>query len=274
MLCRGRNSTCRKSGSVPVYLNVYDLSSVNGCAYWLGLGVYHSGVQVHGVEFAFGFHKQSTTGIFEGEPKQCDGFTFRKQIPIGWTEMSLKEVRGFMEELARDYTGNSYNLITRNCNHFCIDACIRLTGNPIPNWINRLAKIGLFCNCLIPASISSCKVGIEDETACMKEEMEENLRSGSSRSDSSEKSTSAATPVGLTRSFGTRSFVPSFSPFFSSIRLYEFLGFTSSDRYTVLDSPSIHRRVADGTGVFVRRLSSLFPSFAVRWSTKISHMSS
>ncbi|KAI3806918.1 hypothetical protein L1987_22836 [Smallanthus sonchifolius] len=197
MLCRGRNSTCRKSGSVPVYHNVYDLSSVNGCAYWLGLGVYHSGVQVHGVEFAFGFHKQSTTGIFEGEPKQCEGFTFRKQIPIGWMEMSLKEVRGFMEELARDYTGNSYNLITRNCNHFCIDACIRLTRNPIPNWINRLAKI----------------VGIEYDNACNKEEMEENPRSGSSRSDSSsgsspasEKSALASTPVGLTRSFGTRSF--------------------------------------------------------------------
>ncbi|KAJ0603573.1 putative PPPDE peptidase domain-containing protein [Helianthus annuus] len=47
MLCRGRTSTstCRISGSVPVYLNVYDLSSMNGCAYWLGLGVYHSGVQ-------------------------------------------------------------------------------------------------------------------------------------------------------------------------------------------------------------------------------------
>ncbi|KAJ0603574.1 putative PPPDE peptidase domain-containing protein [Helianthus annuus] len=99
-------------------------------------------MNVHGVEFAFGFHKQSTTGIFEGEPKQCEGFTFREQILIGWTEMSLKEIRTFMEELARDYKGNSYNLITRNCNHFCIDACIRLTGNPIPSWINRLAKIG------------------------------------------------------------------------------------------------------------------------------------
>lgn len=28
-----------------MYLNVYDLTSMNGYAYWLGLGVYHSGVQ-------------------------------------------------------------------------------------------------------------------------------------------------------------------------------------------------------------------------------------
>lgn len=56
--------------------------------------------------------------------------------------MSLREIRGFMKELAQDYKGISYNLITRNCNHFCNDACLRLTGNPIPSWINRLARFG------------------------------------------------------------------------------------------------------------------------------------
>jgi hypothetical protein len=35
----------KKPGTVPVYLNVYDLTPINGYAYWLGLGVYHSGVQ-------------------------------------------------------------------------------------------------------------------------------------------------------------------------------------------------------------------------------------
>ncbi|KAI3802615.1 hypothetical protein L1987_30755 [Smallanthus sonchifolius] len=219
MLCRGRNSTkCRKSGSVPVYLNVYDLTSMNGCAYWLGLGVYHSGVQVHGVEYAFGSHEQPTTGIYEGEPKQCKGFTFRKQILIGWTEMNLPEIRRFMEELARDYRGNSYELITRNCNHFCNDACIRLTGNPIPSWINRLARIGLLCNCLIPASVSSCKVGKGSNKAYDEDGMKEklmsrsgNFSSSSSSPSSSENSTLLSTPVYLTRSFGTRAFGRDFS---------------------------------------------------------------
>ncbi|KAL8232293.1 hypothetical protein R6Q57_002071 [Mikania cordata] len=97
---------------------------------------------LHGVEYAFGYHEQSTTGVYEGKPAEWEQFTFRKQILIGWTEMSLPEIRGLMEELAGDYKGNSYELITRNCNHFCNDACIRLTGNPIPTWINRLARIG------------------------------------------------------------------------------------------------------------------------------------
>ncbi|GAB4842651.1 hypothetical protein Ancab_012624 [Ancistrocladus abbreviatus] len=157
MLCR-RNSCMDSAGSVPVYLNVYDITPINGYSYWLGLGVYHSGVQVHGVEYAFGAHEYSTTGIFEGEPKQCEGFTFRKAILIGWTELSAEEVKGVMEDLAEEYKGNAYNLITKNCNHFCQDACVRLTGNPIPSWVNRLARIGFLCNCMIPASLSRAKV--------------------------------------------------------------------------------------------------------------------
>ena len=97
---------------------------------------------VHGVEYAFGAHEYPTTGIFEGGPKQCDGFTFRKALLMGWTEMTPGQVRGVMEELAEKYRGNAYNLITKNCNHFCNDACIKLTGNPIPSWVNRLAKLG------------------------------------------------------------------------------------------------------------------------------------
>ncbi|XP_071689486.1 deSI-like protein At4g17486 [Rutidosis leptorrhynchoides] len=218
MLCRRKSSTrCRKGGSVPVYLNVYDLTSVNGCAYWFGLGVYHSGIQVHGVEYAYGFHKNATTGIFEGEPKECEGFTFRKQIMIGWTRMNLREVRMFMKELAENYKGTSYNLITKNCNHFCNDACLRLTGNPIPSWINRLARIGLLCNCIIPTNISSCKIGIEDSQTCNEEEnlkgCSSRFSSSSSSPSSSEKSTVTSTANDLRRSFGTRNFVPPSSPF-------------------------------------------------------------
>ncbi|GER53109.1 PPPDE putative thiol peptidase family protein [Striga asiatica] len=157
MLCRmvGRK---RKTGTVPVYLNVYDLTPINGYAYWLGLGIYHSGVQVHGVEYAFGAHDRSTTGIFEVEPKCCPGFTFRKSILIGRSDLGLKEIRAFMEKLAEEYSGNSYNLITKNCNHFCNDVCLRLTGKSIPRWVNRLARLGLFCNCVLPAGLNETKV--------------------------------------------------------------------------------------------------------------------
>ncbi|CAI0440662.1 unnamed protein product [Linum tenue] len=164
MFC-GRSSRCsdgNRKGSVPVFLNVYDLTAINGYAYWVGLGVYHSGVQVHNVEYAFGAHEYPTTGIFEGVPKQCDGFTFRKSILIGNTNLGPGEVRKVMEDLAQEYKGNAYNLITKNCNHFCNAACLKLTSNPIPSWVNRLARIGFLCNCVLPAHICSTKVRHDD----------------------------------------------------------------------------------------------------------------
>ncbi|KAM1550485.1 hypothetical protein PS1_043278 [Malus domestica] len=148
----------KKIGKVPVYLNVYDLTPINGYAYWLGLGVYHSGVQVHGVEYAFGAHEHATTGIFEVEPKQCPGFVFRKSILIGRTDLGPKDIRAFMEKLAEEYSGNTYHLITKNCNHFCNDVCTRLTRKPIPRWVNRLARLGFFCNCVLPAGLNETKV--------------------------------------------------------------------------------------------------------------------
>ncbi|XP_059643914.1 deSI-like protein At4g17486 [Cornus florida] len=215
MLCR-KDSTRSISGSVPVYLNVYDLTSINGYAYWLGLGVYHSGVQVHGVEFAFGAHEYPTTGIFEGEPKQCDGFTFRKSILIGWTDMSPTEVRSLMEEFADKYKGNAYNLISKNCNHFCNDACIRLAGTPIPSWVNRLARIGLFCNCVIPASLNSTRVRHHQIKDKPHEEDKKKLRSRSNRfpsSSNSSSSSSSSPPVATaTKSSRSRRSHPPSSP--------------------------------------------------------------
>ncbi|KAH0851789.1 hypothetical protein HID58_094462, partial [Brassica napus] len=157
----------KKAGSVPVYLNVYDLTPINGYAYWLGLGVYHSGVEVHGVEYGFGAHEHSTTGIFEVEPKQCPGFTFRK------TDLDPEKVRAFMEKLSEEYSGNTYHLITKNCNHFCNDVCVQLTRRSIPS---------LFCNCVLPAELNETKVRqVRSKEEKVPEAEEKKLGSRSSR---------------------------------------------------------------------------------------------
>lgn len=98
---------------------------------------------VHGVEYAFGAHDYPTSGVFEVEPRQCPGFKFRKSIFIGMTCLDTKEVREFMERHAASYNGDTYHLIVKNCNHFCKDVCHKLTAKKIPNWVNRLAKIGM-----------------------------------------------------------------------------------------------------------------------------------
>uniref|UniRef100_A0ACD5VHT0 Uncharacterized protein n=1 Tax=Avena sativa TaxID=4498 RepID=A0ACD5VHT0_AVESA len=151
------------AAAVKVYLNIYDISPINNYLYWFGLGIFHSGIQVHGMEFGFGAHEYPTSGVFQVEPKSCPGFIFRRSVCVGTTDMSRSEVRTFLEDLAEDYHGDTYHLIVKNCNHFTADVCKRLTGKPTPGWVNRLAKLGSVCNCVLPENIKVSAV--RDETA-------------------------------------------------------------------------------------------------------------
>ncbi|KAF3331048.1 deSI-like protein [Carex littledalei] len=164
-------------GYAPVYLNVYDLTPVNGYICWAGIGVFHSGVEVYGVEYAFGAHDFPSSGVFEVEPRQCPGFKFRKSILIGTTRLDPLQLRQFMELQSLNYNGDSYHLITKNCNHFCKDICFKLTGNSIPKWVNRLARIGALCNCILPGALKIS--AIRQDPDCVSEDSERRQLMGS-----------------------------------------------------------------------------------------------
>nr|CAC39062.1 putative protein [Oryza sativa] len=113
--------TGNKGTATPVLLNVYDLTPANDYLYWLGFGVFHSGIEVHGMEYGFGAHDFPSSGVFEVESKSCPGFIYRKTVWLGTTDMSHGEYRSFIEKLAGKYHGNSYHLVSKNCNHFTDD---------------------------------------------------------------------------------------------------------------------------------------------------------
>jgi hypothetical protein len=105
------------------------------------------------VEYAYGAHDGASSGIFEVVPRRCPGYTFRESVLVGSTGLTRAEVRALMAELANDFPGDAYNLVSRNCNHFCDAACRRLVARArIPRWVNRLAKIGVAFTCVIPGN--------------------------------------------------------------------------------------------------------------------------
>lgn len=141
-----------------VRLNVYDLLEFNKHTHCVGLGVYHSGVEVYGREYAYGGHEFSTSGVFETPPRMVPGGArFRESVDVGKTNMTAKEVEDLLKKLSREYLGDRYHLLYRNCNHFCDELINLLTGRKPPNWVNRLAYMAkvvyTVAPCVLPVSI-------------------------------------------------------------------------------------------------------------------------
>jgi len=127
----------------PVILNVYDLFWTNEYTGNMGLGVYHSGLEVYGREYAYGGHPFNFSGIFDIAPRAAgelgEQFRFKQAIHLGNTDFRACDVEKIIEELGKEFRGDRYHLMSRNCNHFSGAFSTILVGKDIPSWVNRLA---------------------------------------------------------------------------------------------------------------------------------------
>jgi hypothetical protein len=142
----------------PVAVNVYDLHEYNDYAFLLGVGIFHSGLEVHGREYAFGGHDHASSGIFETSPREAPApARFRSSVIVGYTDLTPDEVGNLVAELDQSFHGNQYHLLERNCNVFVEALCFELTGAAPPAWVNRLARVAVAANqcapCILPASV-------------------------------------------------------------------------------------------------------------------------
>lgn len=111
-----------KMARAPVYVHIYDLFWTNNYTYNLGLGFYHSGIEVYGKEFGYGGHPFAFSGLFEKIPKDIDelgpNFRYKETLLLGYTDFTESDVDDMMGSLSQEWHGNTYNLVTKNCNHF------------------------------------------------------------------------------------------------------------------------------------------------------------
>ncbi|CAI6250668.1 unnamed protein product [Periconia digitata] len=138
-----------------VKIHIYDLlppGKVSTVLWAIGSSLLHSGVVIGDREYAYGGHDQrGMTGVYYTKPKQePPGGTFRQAVLHGFSFRPEDELNSIIHQASQDFMGTSYNLLTKNCNHFTSYLCEKLTGRSAPGWLNRAASIGVALPCVVP----------------------------------------------------------------------------------------------------------------------------
>ena len=109
-----------------VVVHVYDLSEeMNDRLYRVGLGLYHSGVELVELdrEYWFQGHDQRYTGVLELDHRTALRAIpcVRESVSLGRTALSRAAIAAAVDRLTLAYRGCTYNVVRRHCNAFCAD---------------------------------------------------------------------------------------------------------------------------------------------------------
>uniref|UniRef100_A0A7S3K2U1 PPPDE domain-containing protein n=1 Tax=Aureoumbra lagunensis TaxID=44058 RepID=A0A7S3K2U1_9STRA len=134
----------------PVILNVYhvgnrrSISRLNKAlrdVLRLG-GVFHTGVEVCGIEWSYGYCEEQRSGVFSSRPRQCPVHVYRESVYLGDCGLGALEIKSMLKLLRREWMGPDYDLLRKNCNNFTTVFSNALGLGDIPKWCNRLARLG------------------------------------------------------------------------------------------------------------------------------------
>lgn len=81
-------------------------------------GILHGAIELYGYEYSFGYCPEGS-GVYRCKPTKNPMYRYRSTHSLGATTVSEEDLRGIIRTLMRTWPGTSYDLITRNCCHFC-----------------------------------------------------------------------------------------------------------------------------------------------------------
>ncbi|KAH7557684.1 hypothetical protein JRO89_XS11G0201100 [Xanthoceras sorbifolium] len=105
-------------------------------------GIFHSAVQVLSLSISLVFkEKEKLTFVLRTlYMERKNGLLVFVNRDLEFLVAHL--VNQILRELSREWPGSSYDLLSRNCNHFCDELCERLGVPKLPGWVNRFANAG------------------------------------------------------------------------------------------------------------------------------------
>jgi hypothetical protein len=127
-----------------VSLRVYDLGQTvitrGYNAVNKSYGAFHTGVEVYGREWSFGAAPPGYSGIGENPPGENVMHSFRETLVMGYTRYNPEQITEIIEDMSYEWTGSSYEVLTKNCHNFSDAFCQRLGVPRLPSWVNDLAS--------------------------------------------------------------------------------------------------------------------------------------
>ena len=87
-------------------MNVYDIISKNNLLNTFGMGIFHTGIEVNEIEYAYGGNSLfDGPGVYMIEPRSHEAFTFRTSIEVGYVVTSINKAK----QTNRNYVIRGYN---------------------------------------------------------------------------------------------------------------------------------------------------------------------
>jgi len=129
-----------------VVLSVYDatrsplVSAFNRASAPVGAGgAFHIAIVVWDHEWSFGLTR-SGSGVSWVSPGQDAAHQFRGSLLIGTTRLPRKATHRIIKQMAKEWQGNLYHPLRRNCCHFAQSLAASLGVGPLPDWVDRLGR--------------------------------------------------------------------------------------------------------------------------------------
>jgi len=132
-----------------VFLNIYHITKLNYLLQFLGIGLYHTSLEINEKEYSYGSTDNETLGIYVNTKKDNKYLLLKEKLYLGNTLYSEKAINDliFLEELI--WTGNSYDPFFKNCNHFTKYFSNKILNDNVdyPEYVNRIIEYGMFLHC-------------------------------------------------------------------------------------------------------------------------------
>ena len=142
-------SSSSTSNPLPIYLNIYDITCFNKILRILGVGIYHTGIQIFDTEFAFYPSNHDRTGVIEESPFSNKKIHFWRQIKLGETVLPFREIEEIISDLKIEFIASTYDAFDKNCNHFSNEFSKKLLNTEIPSYLNRISCMTRTLKCFL-----------------------------------------------------------------------------------------------------------------------------